>query len=363
MVKLKNIIFISIAICIGLISAFLVAELTYRFYLFGFRFSYSDNRQLDKKVFDRMEKQIFFVGDSFTRGYPFSLSLSYPMLLEKKLKDRNIKISNFSRVGANMNDQICMIKELSWLAPGLVVWGISANDVADPSVSPNFIPEEASCGSEHYSGEVTVKHPFIRFWEFTYDCIFVVKMGLFSTIKELLNAYSYIYQFLRSYRDIPALRVFKSSKDSNRELCDVSANMIKFYMTDGSAELYLNPFLKTIIYIRDFLNTKNIGFVLLYVPQESDINRKLFRMNVLQFDPDSGKYDYGYPRKIIKEFCLKNKISFIDPCGYMSDRLLAGKSLFMKFDRHYNHAGSDLMAEFLKQDKLFTGYLTEQGQE
>lgn len=351
--KIKKIFFILISVGMGIVATFLIAELSYRFYLFGSKLHFQDNSFKDKIVFDKHKekKHIFFVGDSFTRGYPFSVDQSYPMLLEKRLNKNKIEIVNFARVGSDIFGQVNMIEKIVELQPDLIIWGLSTNDVVIPSPSYQVPPRESP--PIQTLNEQPMVNYFSGVLNLSYDCLFRVKMGIFSTVKELLNTYSCFYEFLRQFRDIKLLRFLKSKNDADRQLCEITNIMSRYYRKDTKSEQALKPVTEAILHVKKLLDTKKISFILLYVPQESDVNERLFKLNIIQFDSNIDNYDSTIPRKFIRDFCLKSDIKYIDPSGYIGKELNRGKSLFMKYDRHYNYFGNNRLAEFLSQDGVF----------
>ena len=330
----------------GILIAALAIEAGCRFYLFGFKLHYEDINIMDKTIFSKDKKYIFFVGDSFTKGYPFPTDQSYPMLLDGLIKNNKIKIVNFAKTGSNLYYQIDIIRQISALEPSLIVWGISTNDVCIPEKSkmdihslPDHIVDIDSEKPRFYS--ILKRAIFVL----PYSCLIGAKMSIFSTIKEILANYSCAYIFLRSrLSNNRFFKFIKTEYNIRYELREISSAQIEYYKKDG-----INPYhvCDGASYIKDFLDNKKIGFVLLYVPQESDLNQQLFKNNIIQWDSNVSEYDRSRPKNFIKNFCFKNKIIFLDPFDAMEEEIRHDKTLFMQFDRHYNHFGNMFMAKFL----------------
>jgi hypothetical protein len=228
----KEIFFVLISIAIGVLAALLITELGYRLFLFGFKLHYQDNRIIDKTFFAKDKKHIFFVGDSFTQGYPFPIDQSYPMVLDKKLKNNKIKITNFAMRGTNLIQQLCIIKQISELCPTLIVWGISTNDLC--ALENNKIDLRRF---DNYQSMIfgTKPRPKINYfknilYELPKDCLFRCHMSIFSTVKEILNNYSYVYILAKQHLEEKNLLGFLRVKYNERtELQGIAIDSLEFY--------------------------------------------------------------------------------------------------------------------------------------
>lgn len=352
---IKKMFFISASIAMGILMAFLVSELSYRFYLFGFKLHYQDNRVIDKSIFPKDKNHIFFVGDSFTAGYPFPIDQSYPVILDKKLKNNKVKITNFAFRSSTLYDQLNIIKQISDLSPMLIVWGTATNDIC---MLPNDKIDLRRLNDYQLRSFPTKKYQKSYFknilFELPYDCIFRCHMSIFATLKEILNNYSYVYILVRqNLGENKMLAFLKTKSDTHSGLEEIPINVSEYYRNDINPNQVFESALDTILYVKNLLESKKIDFVLFFVPQETDLNQELFIRNIRQFDSKVDNYDRKNPRKILKEFCSNNNITFIDPSDYIESELKQGRLLFMKIDRHYNHLGNKIMAEFLSKNKIF----------
>ena len=350
--RIKNSLFAGISICIGIIASLLMAELGFRFYLFGPSLAYRDVRSLEKTPFSKENYNICFVGDSYTAGYPFPMDMSYPVLLKEGYIDPSkAAIMNFAIAGTTIYDQLGIIKEIVDLGPSLVVWGLSNNDIC---VDGKKIIDKQKLEIVKYDPfykKSNQSNFFHSVYVLAHDCLVNRKMSGFSVIKEVLGNYSQLYSFLRPrMSEIPALKIFKAKDDKHLELNEIKPYALGYY--DGGVDLeHVDDVLAL---VHDLLSNKGIELAVVFVPQESDINAVLFDDNIRRYHDKVDLYDRFMPRRRLENFCLKKGIRFIDPSVKMEEKLITGSSLFMKFDRHYNHIGNAYMAEILSNNDLFS---------
>ena len=356
MLKIKKIIFIIVSIAFGLLTAFLITELSYRFYLFGFALSFQDNRVIEKARFPESKKHVFFVGDSFTQGYPFPVDQSYPVILEKRLKSDKTKITNFALINSDLYDVVNIIRQVSELEPSLMVWGLSANDVYKSIEDKKDLDRLDDYDLREFPTKKTNRISHLRhaLFDLPRDCLFRAKMSVFSTIKEILNTYSYVYIMLKRHlHEKKILAFLKAKHDAHNELQEVYKARSRYYRKNVSSEELFEPVFETILYVKNFLFGKGIDLIIFFVPQEVNLNDKLFEKNIMQYDAKIDDYDRRKPATSIRGFCLRNNIAFIDPSDYMEGELKRSKQLFMKLDRHYNYLGNNVVAEFLLNNRTF----------
>lgn len=354
---MKKIVFILISVSLGILIVFLIIELIFRFYLFGFNLRYKGDTAVSTDILTSDKKQIFFVGDSFTRGYPYPVDQSYPLILEKKLNNRKIKINNFAFPAYDLYEQVNVIKKITEIfKPSLIVWGLSANDISTPGGEIESLDKLDTYKLRSFSfaeNKINIlKHALI---DLPYDCIFNAKMSIFSTIKEILNNYSYAYMIVKSRLENNRLfRPLKAKPNKHIELEGVSSYLLKYYKNG----VYPNHVIDAISYVKGYLAKFKIGFILLYVPMEADLNEEIFDANIKQFDTNMVNYNRKNPRVNIKSFCLRNNILFIDPSEYM-EKELSKENLFLIFDRHYNRDGNIHFADFLSKNAEFLSKIDE----
>lgn len=351
---MKKIAFIFIAISAGIFISFLITELGIRLYLFGPKLGYECDRVIDIRGFPRDKKHIFFVGDSFTQGYPFPIDQSYPLILAGKIKNNKIRIANFALTASDLYDEVNIIKQVSELDPSLIVWGLSSNDICTAVNDSRVIGRLAEYNLKSFpTKKIAINHLKNALFDLPYDCIVNAKMNIFSTFKEVLSTYSYTYILIKSrFADAKIFDFIKIKSNSHYELKEISSDLLKYYKSN----YYPGRVTEAISYIKEYLSNKKIHFILLYVPQESDLNQKLFEANIRQFDKKTDDYNRENPRKQINEFCLKNNILFIDPSNYMEHEL-KNRTLFLPFDRHYNYYGNSSLAKFLSENSSFLAYI------
>jgi hypothetical protein len=341
----KKFIFIPLSIVIGCLAAFLMIEFGYRFYLFGPRLYYQSRRYIDKSLFTKEKKHIFFVGDSFTAGFPYPVVMSYPIELERRLQDKDIKITNFGLMRTDLYEQIGIIKEISKLGPSLIVWGLATNDVC---IAPEEIRPINTLGPQGFFIEKYIPPDYFSSLRHTLfilpqDCL-KRKMNIFSTIKEVLLNYSYAYVFLNTrLRDSKALKFLRVKGRELYKLNEIKADIAGNYKI-GFCPTHI---FEAISYVKDFLYKKNIDFILVYVPQESDLNERLFEKSIRQLNVNASDYNRFNPRRCIQDFCQKNDILFLDPSSIMEKALQRRELLFINLDGHYNYRGNEIMADFL----------------
>ena len=362
MSKIKNLVFGLISVAIGILIALSLMEVAYRFYLFGPRLSFQDNRVIDKTHFPETLEHIFFVGDSFTQGYPFPIDHSYPVLLEEKLRNSDIKITNFALINSDIYDEVNIIKQISRLGPSLIIWGLTTNDICRPMSEKKDLNRLDEYNLKEFSSVKAKKISHIRhaLYDLPRDCLFRAKMSLFSTVKEVLNTYSYIYILLKRHLgNKKPLTFLKVKHDLHYELEEVHTGVARYYKKDLSPSEVFGATFEAILYAKSFLDGKNIALIIFYVPQEANLNQELFEKNITRYDTSLTSYDRRMPIKHIELFCRNNNITFIDPSRYMEGELNQGKELFMKLDRHYNHFGNNLVAQFLSRNNTFLSEISK----
>jgi len=351
--KAKKFILVSAAVIVGVISGFLISEIILRFYLFGFTLHFRDNRVIDKRLFLNNKNKIFFVGDSFTQGYPFPVHQSYPILLEDKIGNRNIKITNFALRSTDMYDQINVIKQIITLEPSIIVWGLSANDIYIPKGQIQRLDKlddrkSALFPIKKESAWHSVRRMFILL---PYDCFVRAKMSFFSTVKEILVNYSCLYNFVRSrIVDCKGLEGLRSRGNLTANQDILVAGTLAYYRKDKHDFRHIFKALKHTKYL---LRRKNTELIVLFIPEEPDVNEKLFENNLIQANAALDGYDRTMPGRLIGRFCADSHIFYINPADAMARAVESGKRLFMKFDRHYNYEGNAFLAGFLAKNGLF----------
>ena len=351
--KTREIALTSAAVAIGIILSFFIAEIVLRFYLFGFALHFQDNRVIDKKLFSDNKRKIFFVGASFTQGYPFPIHQSYPILLENKIGNQNIEITNFALRSTDMYGQINIIKQIMVLEPSVIVWGLATNDICVPRGQIQSLDKLKDYPSAPFPARRTSGWHYLKhiFFTLPHDCLFRAKMTFASTVKEVLVNSSYLYNFIRArvadYNCLQALR-------SRCNIANVADNsilgMLGYYKKNGYDFKHVFKALK---YTKYLLRGKNIYLIVIFIPQEVDLNEKLFEDYLARLNAVPTEYDRTRPARSIGRFCSDNNISYINPADAMAAAVESGKKLFMKFDRHYNREGNAFIAEFLGENKLF----------
>ncbi len=342
--EMKKIIFIIFLVSISCFISFLILEFGYRFYLFGFKFYYEDEMIIDEAIMDKKKPNVFFVGDSFTQGIPYRLFLTFPNILDRRLKD--LKITNFGLVDTDIPDQLNIIKQISELNPSLIVWGLSTNDVCMP---PPKVKPLKSFSTERSS----------RAWrnilfELPYDCLINKKMSLFSTFKEILYNYSYVYIVIKGrLQNIKSLSFLRDELTPEEYFDkDTIEEMLLYGQDEGRMLCFREGYcpehiFKAALEMRDFLYNKGIDLILLYVPQEADIDQDVFERNIR----GNIELDRMNLRDCIRRFCSQNDIRFLDPSA---DLAKSDQGLFL-LNRHYNLKGHAIMADFL-EDNLYENF-------
>lgn len=332
---------------LGISASLLFLELAYRLYHFGPSLQYPNRRAIDPSLFPQDRKHLFFVGDGFSSGYPAPIDLSYSILFEQKLKDPSIQVTNFSRRGSSTLDQMRIIYQIAELKPDLLVWGLSSNDLyldwdgTEEALAPKDSAEKM------FPGTVSEIHPIRSiFLELPYECLFVARMDLLSTVKEILQDHSYLYiQCKLRFREHPWL--LRLTKEADPRWKAMKAENVSYY----TAQANLSNLLQAISHIQRMLTERGIGFVLLYVPEEYDVDPKVFQENLQQLAPHTAGYNRLWPRQTIRQFCAIQGIQFLDPSDELERELAHGQKLFISSDGHYNYAGNARMAEFLANQK------------
>jgi|GEM_PF-6289710 len=338
----KKAVFAVIAVMIGTLLAFFAAELGLRLYLFGPKLHFQDNRVVDRGLFGADKKHMFFTGDSFTQGYPFPIDWSYPVILEKKMNDGNIKITNFALRSSGLYDQANIIDQVSALGPSFIVWGLSTNDVYIAAGERKDLGRLYSCSLMSFPDKMTRANYFAAVYALACDCLFRARMGLFCTIKEVLNTYSYLYVFVKE-------KIKHGAQFSVNEPAGIDTGLLERYSVNARPEGVFEPVFEAVLHVKNSLDSKNIKLILCFVPQETDLNQILFEKTIAAYNKNIDVYYRYNIRDSLREFCLKNGIAFIDPSGYLEERLKQGAPVFIKLDRHYTRAGNEDMAEFLSE--------------
>ena len=360
-----RIVFRLTAVCLGLAMAFLIAEVSYRFYLFGWRLSYAQTQFVDPSAFEADKPLVAFLGDSFTRGYPFPIDQSYPLLLAGSLADDRIRVGNFGRTGSSLRDVILTARQVAALDPDLVVWGLSTNDAIASAEAlresrywNEATGEPQPLGDPPRSAWYYLVHAL---WILPYDSLVNAKMSLFSTVKEVLQTYSYVYVVVKSaldeHRLLGGFRAPMDEFPERREMVEESLHAYRRGNTPASASEAIGT-------IHEGLHAQGIAFIVLYLPQESELNASMFRGNLESLGVAPDDYDRSNPRVQLRRFCESRGIPFIDPSEAMEQEVRQGRRLFLTFDRHYNRTGNAWLADFLSRNRLLTeeiGRLTRDG--
>lgn len=355
-----------IAVAAGLGAGFASAEVAYRYFLFGWPLSYEAAGLCEQAPADG--QLVTFFGDSFAAGYPFGVQDSFPLLLEHRLRNSSARIVNCAHPRNNLYDQVNdMRRVVARQQPRLAVWALStegaaaaADDWASGKNSPRYVdprdwttpiaaldPPAAQPLAKKWAGSLHLFLGLVR------DSL-AHGMSPFSTAKEVLLNYTYVYGPIKSFvEEQHAGAWLRADVTNHPEQREVSNAFLTAYRKSTRSLMAL----EAIQIASEQFAARGIPFVLVYLPQESDVNDALFRTNVSGQGQRLEDYDRRGPRRVIREFCEARGITFVDPSDAMEGEIEHGRHFFMSFDRHYTRSGQAWLADFLARDRRISNAL------
>ena len=240
----------------------MIAELSYRFYLFGPSLHYQGSNFIDEGSLIQDDKEkVFFVGDSFTKGFPYPISLSYPNMFEEYLGNDNIKITNFAVEGTTLHEQVNIIRQISVYKPTFIIWGLSNNDICAKNDAILLDKLDDYELTQYPIGKKKINQIKRVFIDLPYDCMFRCKMGLLSTIKEVLYNYSFIYGFLKERLKGNQLLSFLEARDDRMQAELTEATLVileEFYKKNAASDTAFQSVFDAILYARNMLDREEL---------------------------------------------------------------------------------------------------------
>jgi len=121
------------------------------------------------------------------------------------------------------------------------------------------------------------------------------------------------------------------------------------------AELFQTGF-QLLREIHDLCKQKNVGFMLVLIPQHYQMSEASFRASLAYFKEDAHDYERDYPNQLLRTFCRGLQVPFLDllPVFEKADRPL----FFQRRDKHFNRAGHRVagraIAEAIERESLGT---------
>lgn len=352
---------------LGIAAGYIAAEIGYRYLLFGSQLSYAASGACYQAPADK--PFVAFFGDSFAAGYPFRIHDSFPVLLEQRLQRPDVRLVNCARSRNNLSDQVNDMRILvSRRRTRLAVWAISTFGAAETADqlkgggfnSPGYDPHDWT-PPEPAPKRVPPPPSMAKKWRDHFHAVGVLiqdclasGMSPFSTLKEVLLDFTYVYGPIKSFVEEQGSASWLRANVANRpEQREASNAFLTIYRT-GTRSL---PAFQAIDIANDQLSARGIPLVLVYLPQESDVNDNLFRANIAGRGERLENYDRQNPRALIRDFCVARNIAFVDPSDAMAAEVLRGRRFFMSFDRHYTRSGQAWLADYLARDRTLAGML------
>lgn len=258
---------------------------------------------------DKKDKyRILCLGDSITFGTQNRLEDIYPKVLERLLNSNGsgrYQVINAGGVGGNPYFEYEYLKEKGIkFNPDYVILGISLNDIG-------------SCYALKGKKNDQIKTP--NFWIdpkkfriYKNDLKWSRETPLSSNLKAQLNntrwflrSRSYFFSFIET--NLLKFMYRKNIKKYSFDLYAEKEQLLSFGI-DKSPEEVWEIFFFMLINIRDFLKSKNIGFMIVVFPFEfqmsDDIKDNFYNIDKTKFTID--------PQKKLSYFCKKNDITFVD---------------------------------------------------
>ena len=180
---------------------------------------------------------------------------------------------------------------------------------------------------------------------------------MFSTAKEVLLTYSYVYAALKSYADEHHLTILRARLPFAPGQTEPPLEALAAYRT-GNQQLAA---IEAAHMMDRTFRRLGIAWCVLYLPQEGEVDASKFLTTLTALRASPQAYDRKNPHDRIQAFCQANGIPFLSPWAEMEQQLRQGKRLFLRFDRHYNRQGNTWLATWLLQQPEFIAILRRLG--
>jgi hypothetical protein len=107
--------------------------------------------------------------------------------------------------------------------------------------------------------------------------------------------------------------------------------------------------------IIDWCNQRKTPLVIIIIPDQLQIDQKLFRTLIKKFNIPEKSIDLYYPNRQLVNFLVKKNVHYLDLTKPMQEAAKS-KTLYLLRDTHWNHAGHELagsmISEYLQKNHL-----------
>ena len=290
-------------------------------------------RDHERKNINKAAFVILGLGDSFTFGTGVELNQTYLWKLEEMLNNNHGSLYEIVKTGVpgyGTDQEYLFLKNKGLqYKPNLVIIGFYINDVLD-SVTPNF----------------TVKDGYLIPGKAAQEYLKHKNINLKQKLSILINKLHTPSFFINRLSTTPCFKKFflkLVEKAKGKE-----GNRLKLYSQDYNYKI-MKAWTKTQKYLKMIENEtkKNGGTVLVvYLPERQQVYDEQWERIVKQYDLKNKKYDVLYPNKILRNFCEKENITFLDLTTSLR-KVINKEELYFTMDPHLNAKGHEYAAKLI----------------
>ncbi len=271
----------------------------------------------DRGFYDnKNEKRVLTLGDSFVFGWGLNKESTFQEILEARLEKesgKDIEVINAGVSGwATQQAFVYLNKTIDRFEPDAVMYGFFNNDVKEDMTN----------------NESVVRN----------NCL--VKKNSYEA-KQFLNlhvrSYAAIKNLLMQTKIFDAL--FYKVKHKVAYNYDVFEKEQSNEMRNGWVFSLLQ-----IKKMNELCEAKGCRFILVYIPQRDQYDLK-YRAGYLNANGlNEADFDFGYPNELLKRFCEKEGIVYVDLLERFNSQNIT-EQLYFEHDPHFNEAGAREWAE------------------
>jgi len=265
------------------------------------------------------DEYYFFLGDSSVFGHGVDYAESYVGVLSEKMEQHNVSILNLAVGGHHINDQLTFLRKT-----------IGSTDL---------IPQKIFLGINPF---------FLYYFEDEHEDIITRNGYLFHKgswllpyLKIMAGNNSAAYCFLRDRMRIAQSQILPENHKENPVYFEV------FSKSNEIMSLSMKEKMENVLYeYKKVADSFRAKLIIVYTP----IGAHFYFEDLLgSYGEDSLDYDSGYYFRLLKDFCERNGLDFIDTTPELQSLYNSGVKLQLEIDAHYNGRANKIIGNFIYQ--------------